>query len=61
MNIDYQNNGFSLSLEQPTQEIGFTAEQVELLINQVQADNAQMVAEIIQARKNSKNFNSNKH
>ena len=57
LNIDYQNNGFSLSFgEQPTQEIGFTAEQVELLINQVQADNAQLVAEIIQAAQEQQEF-----
>ena len=50
LNIDYQNNGFSLSFgEQLPQEIGYTADQVELLINQVQADNAQLVAEIVQA------------
>lgn len=57
LNIEYQNNGFSLSFgEQLPQEIGYTADQVELLINQVQADNAQLVAEIVQAAQEQQEF-----
>jgi hypothetical protein len=35
--------------EQPPAQIGYTAAQVELLINQVQAENAELMAEFVQA------------
>lgn len=50
MNISNGDNGFSISFgEQPPVQTGYTAAQVEMIINQVQRENAQLVNEIVLA------------
>ena len=57
MNIQFQEGNFSISFgEQPPQQMGYNADQVELLINQVQAENAQLVAEIVQTAQEQQEF-----
>lgn len=50
MNISFKQGSFELSFgEQPPAQVGYSAAQVEMIINQVQAENAELVAEIVQA------------
>lgn len=50
MNLSVNEGNFSLSFgEQTPAPVGYTAAQVELIINQVQAENAALVADIVEA------------
>ena len=50
MNITTNDRGFQLTFgEQPPVQTGYTAAQVELIINQVQRENAQMISEYVLA------------
>lgn len=50
MSISTNNYGFQLTFgEQPPVQTGYTAAQVELIINQVQRENAQMISEYVLA------------
>ena len=50
MNISMGNGGFSLTFgEQAPVQTGYTAAQVELIINQVQQENAQLISNYIQS------------
>ncbi len=50
LNFSMQDGEISLRFgEQPPAQIGYTAAQVELLINQVQAENAELMADFVQA------------
>ncbi len=50
MNLKLDGGEFSISFgEQAPQQVGYSAAQVELLINQVQAENAELVSQIVQA------------
>lgn len=52
MNISSGSSGFSISFgEQPPVQVGYSAAQVELIINQVQRENTQLVNEIVAAAK----------
>lgn len=48
MNLSTGNSGFSITFgEQPPVQTGYTAAQVEMIINQVQQENAQMISDYI--------------
>lgn len=50
MNLQMQGGEFSISFgEQTPEQIGYTSAQVEMLINQVQNENAALVAQIVEA------------
>ena len=50
MNVSIGDNGFSMTFgEQPAKQVGYTPAQVELIINQVQKENAQLVNQIVLA------------
>ena len=50
MNISVEDGGFKMTFgEQPPVQSGYTAAQVEMIINQVQQENAQMINEYILA------------
>ena len=50
MNFSMQDGEISLRFgEQPPAQVGYSAAQVEMIINQVQAENAELVAGIVQA------------
>ena len=50
MNLSTGNGGFSITFgEQPPVQTGYTAAQVEMIINQVQRENAQMINEYVLA------------
>ena len=50
MNISMGDNGFSLTFgEQAPAQTGYTAAQVELIINQVQQENAQLINDYVQS------------
>jgi len=50
MNLKMEGGEFSISFgEQVPDQVGYSAAQVELLINQVQAENAALVADIVEA------------
>ncbi|MBO6794065.1 MAG: hypothetical protein JJ895_09145 [Balneolaceae bacterium] len=50
LNFSMQDGEISLRFgEQPPAQVGYSAAQVEMIINQVQAENAELVAEFVQA------------
>jgi hypothetical protein len=50
MNLLMENGNFSLNFgEQTPAQVGYSAAQVEMIINQVQAENAELVADIVEA------------
>ena len=50
MNMKLDGSEFSISFgDQESEQVGYTAAQIELLINQVQQENAELVAEIVEA------------
>ncbi len=50
MKVSIGDNGFSMTFgEQPPAQVGYTPSQVELIINQVQKENAQLVNQIVLA------------
>lgn len=50
MNVSIGDKGFSMTFgEQPAAQVGYTPSQVELIINQVQKENAQLVNQIVLA------------
>ena len=50
MNLAMKDGNFALTFgEQTPAPVGYTAAQVELIINQVQAENAELVSQIVQA------------
>jgi len=50
MNLNMQDGDFSISFgEQAPAQVGYSAAQVEMIINQVQAENAELVSQIVEA------------
>ncbi len=57
MNLSWDNEGFSISYgKQVPQQTGYTAEQVEMLIEKIQAENSALFVQILEANQQQQDY-----